>query len=103
VASADYLLTAVVTTAHGPHQHTRDHGVPPPPHVRASWHVDRATSFPKILARIVVFAGLVGAWRLMRMCRASREGAKGHLRTLPGQLVVVYGGRGVYGDGDGEG
>jgi hypothetical protein len=37
------------------------------------------------------------------MCRASREGAKGHLRTLPGQLVVVYGGRGVYGDGDGEG
>jgi len=57
-----------------------------------SWHVERATSLSEIWARIAVFAGPVGAWQLTGVCKAAREGAKGHLRTLPG-LVVVYGGR----------
>jgi hypothetical protein len=39
--------------------------------------------------------GLVGAWQLMRVCRASRAGAREFLRTLPG--LVVCGGEG---DGD---
>ena len=56
-----------------------------------SWHVERATSLPEIWARIAVFAGPVGAWRLTGVCRAAREGGKEHLRSLPG-LVVVYGG-----------
>jgi hypothetical protein len=34
--------------------------------------------------------GFVGAWRLMRVCKAAREGAKDWLRTLPG--LVVCGG-----------
>jgi hypothetical protein len=33
---------------------------------------------------------VVGAWRLTGVCRASREGANGWLRTLPG--LVVCGG-----------
>jgi hypothetical protein len=35
--------------------------------------------------------GLVGAWRLMRVCRAARVGAREFLSTLPG--LVVCGGR----------
>jgi hypothetical protein len=61
----------------------------PPTHVHASWHVEHATSLPEIWARIAVFSGPVGAWRLTGVCRAAREGAKEHLRSLPG-LVVVY-------------
>jgi hypothetical protein len=56
-----------------------------------SWHVEHATSLPEIWARIAVFAGPVGAWQLTGVCRAAREGVKGHLRSLPG-LVVVNGG-----------
>jgi hypothetical protein len=37
--------------------------------------------------------GLVGAWRLMRVCKAERVGAKEYLRTLPG--LVVCGGVGA--------
>ena len=61
----------------------------PPTHARDSWHVERATSLPKIWARIAVFSGPVGAWRLTGVCRAAREGVEDHPRTLPG-LVVVY-------------
>jgi hypothetical protein len=60
-----------------------------PSHARASWHVERATSLSEIWARIAVFSGPVGAWRLTGVCRAARDGAKEHLRSLPG-LVVVY-------------
>ena len=63
--------------------------VSPPTHAHASWHVERATSLREIWARIAVFAGPVGAWRLTGVCRAAREGVKEHLRSLPG-LVVVY-------------
>jgi hypothetical protein len=54
-----------------------------------SWHVERATSLPEIWARIAVFSGPVGAWRLTGVCRAALEGVKEHLRSLP-KLVVVY-------------
>ena len=54
-----------------------------------SWHVEHATSLPEIWARIAVFAGPVGAWRLTGVSKAAREGVKKHLRSLPG-LVVVY-------------
>jgi hypothetical protein len=37
-----------------------------------------------------VHLGLVGAWRLMRVCKAARAGAKEFLSTLPG--LVVCGG-----------
>jgi hypothetical protein len=39
---------------------------------------------------IAKHSGLVGAWQLMGVCRASRAGAKEFLRTLPG--LVVCGG-----------
>jgi hypothetical protein len=39
---------------------------------------------------IAEHSGLVGAWQLTGVCRASREGAKEWLRTLPG--LVVCGG-----------
>jgi hypothetical protein len=42
--------------------------------------------------------GFVGAWKLMRVCKASREGAKDFLRTLPG--LVVCGGRSAGGVGE---
>jgi hypothetical protein len=59
-------------------------------HAHTSWHVEHATSLPEIWARVAMFAGPVGAWRLTGVCRAAREGVKVHLRSLPG-LVVVYG------------
>jgi hypothetical protein len=43
---------------------------------------------------------VVGAWRLMGVCRASREGAKEWLRTLPG--LVVCGGFTSAGEFTGE-
>eukprot|EP00740_Mantoniella_antarctica_P006514 CAMPEP_0181353614 /NCGR_PEP_ID=MMETSP1106-20121128/2924_1 /TAXON_ID=81844 /ORGANISM="Mantoniella antarctica, Strain SL-175" /LENGTH=391 /DNA_ID=CAMNT_0023466227 /DNA_START=50 /DNA_END=1225 /DNA_ORIENTATION=- len=63
--------------------------VSPPTRAHASWHVERATSLRVIWARIAVFSGPVGAWRLTGVCRAAREGVKEHLRSLPG-LVVIY-------------
>jgi len=38
-----------------------------------------------------VFTGPVGAWRLMGVCRAAREGVKVHLTSLPGFVVVRRG------------
>ena len=56
----------------------------------ANWTVDRATGLPEVWALVAVHLGLVGAWRLMRVCRAARLGAKEFLSTLPG--LVVCGG-----------
>jgi hypothetical protein len=56
-----------------------------------SWHVEHATSLPEIWARIAVFSGLVGAWRLTEVCRVAREGVKEHLRSLPGLVIVCEG------------
>jgi hypothetical protein len=57
---------------------------------RANWAVDRATGLPEVWALVGVHLGLVGAWRLMRVCKAARVGAKEFLSTLPG--LVVCGG-----------
>jgi hypothetical protein len=57
---------------------------------RANWAADRATGLPEVWALVAVHLGLVGAWRLMRVCKAARVGAKEFLRTLPG--LVVCGG-----------
>jgi hypothetical protein len=56
----------------------------------ANWATDRAVVLPEFWALVAEHSGLVGAWRLMRVCVAAREGAKGWLRTLPG--LVVCGG-----------
>jgi hypothetical protein len=50
---------------------------------RANWAVDRATGLPEVWALVAVYLGLVGAWRLMRVCKAARVGAKEFLSTLP--------------------
>jgi hypothetical protein len=52
-----------------------------------NWAVDRATSLPEVWALVAKCRGVVGAWQLMRVCRASRAGAKDFLRTLPGLAV----------------
>jgi hypothetical protein len=57
---------------------------------RANWAVDCATGLPEVWALVAAHLGLVGAWRLMRVCRAARVGAKEFLSTLPG--LVVCGG-----------
>jgi hypothetical protein len=55
-----------------------------------NWAVDRATALPEVWALVAEHSGLVGAWRLMRVCKAARLGAKDFLSTLPG--LVVCGG-----------
>jgi hypothetical protein len=50
---------------------------------RANWAVDRATGLPEVWALVAAHLGLVGAWRLMRVCKAARVGAKEFLSTLP--------------------
>jgi hypothetical protein len=63
---------------------------PPNTRARANWAVQRATALPEVWALVAEKSGLVGAWRLMRVCKAARQGAKEWLRTLPG--LVVCGG-----------
>jgi hypothetical protein len=58
----------------------------------ANWAVERATALPEVWALVAENSdGLVDAWRLMSVCRASREGVMEWLRRLPG--LVVCGGR----------
>ena len=54
---------------------------------RANWAVDRATGLPEVWALVAAHLGLVGAWRLMRVCKAARVGAKEFLSTLPARRV----------------
>ena len=49
-----------------------------------NWAVDRATGLPEVWGLVAAHLGLVGAWRLMRVCKAARVGAKEFLSTLPG-------------------
>ena len=51
------------------------------------WAVDRAISLIEVWALVAAFSGLVGAWRLLGVCRAARAGAKVNLGSLP-RLVV---------------
>jgi hypothetical protein len=69
----------------------------PPPTTAAleddpNWAVDRATSLPEVWALVAKYRGVLGARRLMRVCKAARVGATEFLRTLPG--LVVCGGQG---------
>jgi hypothetical protein len=57
----------------------------------AHWAVERATGLPEFWALVAENGdGLVDAWRLLSVCRASRVGVKEWLGTLPG--LVVCGG-----------
>jgi hypothetical protein len=67
-------------------------------HDEANWAVDRATGLPEVWGLVAAHLGLVGAWRLMRVCKAARVGAREFLSTLPG--LVVCGG--YSGGGGGE-
>jgi hypothetical protein len=68
----------------------------PTTHARASWVTDRVTALPEVWSLVALHLGLVGAWRLMLVCKAARLGAKDFLKTLPG-LVVSGGVVGAYG------
>jgi hypothetical protein len=68
---------------------------PPNTRARANWAVQRATPLPEVWALVAKHRGVLGARRLMRVCRAARAGGLEFLRTLPG--LVVCGG-----DGNGE-
>jgi hypothetical protein len=63
---------------------------PPNTRARANWAVERATALPEVWALVAKHRGVLGARRLMRVCRAARAGANEFLRTLPG--LVVCGG-----------
>jgi hypothetical protein len=67
-----------------------------------SWAVDQAVSLPEVWALVAACRGLVGAWRLLGVCRAARAGAKEFLRTLP--RLVVCGGHeeNIYGEPQSE-
>jgi hypothetical protein len=54
------------------------------------WAVDHAVSLLEVWALVAAFSGLVGAWRLLGVCRAARAGAKEFLGTLP-RLVMCGG------------
>jgi hypothetical protein len=57
----------------------------------ANWAVEWATALPEVWALVAENGdGLVDAWRLKSVCRASREGVNTFLSTLPG--LVVCGG-----------
>jgi hypothetical protein len=68
-------------------QHTM---APPNTRARANWAVQRATALPEVWALVAKHRGVLGARRLMRVCRAARAGGLEYLRTLPG--LVVCGG-----------
>ena len=56
----------------------------PTTRTRASWIADRVTALPEIWALVALHLGLVGAWRLILVCKAARVGAKDFLKMLPG-------------------
>jgi hypothetical protein len=62
----------------------------PTTRARAAWVADRVTSLPEVWAIVALHLGLVGAWRLMLVCKAARVGVRDFLNTLPG--LVVCGG-----------
>jgi hypothetical protein len=52
--------------------------------------MERATALPEVWALVAKHRGVLGARRLMRVCRAARAGGLEYLSTLPG--LVVCGG-----------
>jgi hypothetical protein len=75
------------TPAHKPSAHT----MAPTPRADTKWAVDHAVSLTEVWALVAAFSGLVGAWRLLGVCRAASAGAKEFLGTLP--RLVLCGGR----------
>jgi hypothetical protein len=63
---------------------------PPNTRARANWAMERATALPEMWALVAKHRGVLGARRLMRVCKAARAGKLEYLRTLPG--LVVCGG-----------
>jgi hypothetical protein len=72
--------------AHKPSAHT----MAPTTRADTKWAVDRAVSLLEVWALVAAFSGLIGAWRLLGVCRAARAGAKEFLGTLP-RLVLCGG------------
>jgi hypothetical protein len=97
--SNDTIISLDTLTTNRSPQHTAPMASPPSPTASqedVDWAVDRATGLPEVWALVAKHSGLVGAWRLMRVCVAARVGAKGFLSTLPGLVVcggVTQGGR----------
>jgi hypothetical protein len=60
------------------------------PDEAASWAVESATSLPEVWALVAKHRGVLGAWQMMRVCKAARQGATEYLRSLLG--LVVCGG-----------
>ena len=56
-----------------------------------TWAVDRAVSLLEFWALVAAHTGLVGAQRLVGVCRVARTGVREFLGTLP-RLVVCGGG-----------
>jgi hypothetical protein len=86
-----------------PHNHTNAHMALPTAAAAleddANWAVERATGFPEVWALGAENGdGLVDAWRLTSVCRATRAGVTTFLSTLAG--LVVCGG---YSQGGGQG
>jgi hypothetical protein len=52
-----------------------------------NWAVHHVFALSELWALVVERRGVVGAWRLMRVCRAARAGAREFLSTLPGLAV----------------
>jgi hypothetical protein len=63
---------------------------PPNTRARANWAMERATALPEVWDLLAKYRGVLGARRLMRVCRAARAGATEYLTNLPG--LVVCGG-----------
>jgi hypothetical protein len=59
----------------------------PTTRARAAWVADRVTSLPEVWAIVALHLGLVGAWRLMLVCKAARVGVRDFLSTLPGLVM----------------
>jgi hypothetical protein len=61
---------------------------PPTTRARANWAVERALALPELWALVAEHTpSLVGKWRLLGVCKASRVGVKESLGTLPGLMV----------------
>ena len=58
--------------------HTQPHSqhgmAPPNTRARANWAMERATALPEVWALVVKHRGVLGARRLMRVCKARERG-----------------------------
>jgi len=66
---------------------TRTHTTMPTTRAAANWAAPRVTALVEMWAIIAEHSGVVGAWRLMAVCKASRVGSRQWLRTLPRLMV----------------